>query len=73
MQRWIMLSTWPMLRNLANIAPLTAAGISAELNTMKGAFPPSSSDSFLTVWAQPAISNCMYEMYNTIAATLAIG
>ncbi len=53
-----------MFLNLATIAPLTAAGMSAELNTMNGAFPPNSSDTLLTVSAQPAIKN-----YNKRAIT----
>src|ERR1700757_2128311 len=39
------------------IAPLTAISISASSETMKGALPPSSSDSFLTVPAHCCISN----------------
>ena len=35
---------WPMLRNLATIAPSTALSRSASSNTMNGAFPPSSID-----------------------------
>ena len=42
---------WPPLRNLAAIRPSTAASRSASSNTMKGALPPSSSDSFLSVSA----------------------
>ena len=42
---------WPALRYLLTIAPSTALSMSASSNTMKGALPPSSSDSFLTVCA----------------------
>src|SRR5450830_913245 len=42
---------WPPLRNLATISPSTAASRSASSNTMKGALPPSSSESFLSVLA----------------------
>src|SRR5712672_283121 len=39
------------------IAPLTAASISASSNTMNGALPPNSRESFLTVPAHCSISN----------------
>ena len=48
--------TCPVLRNFAAMRPLTATLMSAELNTIKGAFPPSSSERRFTVLAQPAIS-----------------
>src|SRR5205814_6969503 len=48
---------WPALRYLDAIAPLTANSMSASSNTMKGALPPSSSESFLTVPAHCCISN----------------
>src|SRR5450830_218325 len=48
---------WPALRNLEAIAPSTAASRSASSNTMKGALPPSSSDSFLTLEAHCSISS----------------
>ena len=48
---------WPVLRYLAISAPLTAASTSASSKTMKGALPPSSSDSFLIVGAHCAISS----------------
>ncbi len=46
---------WPALRYLLAIAPSTAESMSASSNTMKGALPPSSSESFLTVGALCAI------------------
>jgi len=45
---------WPELRYLEAMAPSTAASRSASSKTMKGALPPSSRESFLTVpahWA----------------------
>src|SRR3954464_72594 len=42
---------WPALRYLDARAPSTAASRSASSNTRKGALPPSSSESFLTVSA----------------------
>src|SRR3954463_10763713 len=48
---------WPALRYFEAIAPLTAISISASSNTMKGALPPSSSETFLTVPAHCSISN----------------
>src|SRR5690625_7176 len=39
------------------MAPLTASSISASSNTIKGALPPSSSDTFLMVLALCAINN----------------
>ena len=48
--------TCPVLRNLPAIAPRTAACTSAVLKTMKGAFPPNSSETFLIVLAHLAIS-----------------
>src|SRR6266704_1027005 len=47
---------WPALRYFDCIAPSTAASRSASSKTMKGALPPSSRDSFLTVGAHCAIS-----------------
>src|SRR5688572_24985183 len=47
---------WPVLRNFDAMAPSTAASISASSNTMKGALPPSSSETFFTVLAHCAIS-----------------
>ncbi len=46
---------WPALRYLLASAPSTALSRSASSNTMKGALPPSSSASFLTVGAHCAI------------------
>jgi hypothetical protein len=40
---------WPVLRYLEAIAPSTAASRSASSKTMKGALPPSSSETFFTV------------------------
>jgi hypothetical protein len=45
---------WPALRYLLASAPSTALSMSASSNTMKGALPPSSSDSFLMVGAHCA-------------------
>ena len=47
---------WPVLRYLETMAPSTAASRSASSNTMKGALPPSSSESFLIVSALWRIS-----------------
>src|SRR6267154_5032817 len=47
---------WPALRYLEAMAPLTAASRSASSKTMKGALPPSSSESFFTVPAHCSIS-----------------
>ena len=47
---------WPVLRYLLWMAPTTAASRSASSKTMKGALPPSSSDTFFTVAAHWAIS-----------------
>ena len=47
---------WPVLRNFEAIAPSTAASRSASSKTMKGALPPSSSDTRLTVPMQAAAS-----------------
>src|SRR4029434_8887263 len=48
---------WPVLRYFDAIAPSTAASISASSNTMKGALPPSSSDTFFTVFEHCSISS----------------
>ena len=45
--------TWPWLNQMASTTPSTAASRSASSCTMKGDFPPSSSDSFL---AEPAVA-----------------
>ena len=47
----------PVFLNLENMVPLTAVLMSAELKTIKGAFPPSSSETFLTVSAHCRISS----------------
>jgi hypothetical protein len=47
---------WPALRYFDAIAPSTAASRSASSNTMNGALPPSSSETFLIVAAHCAIS-----------------
>src|SRR5262252_4634099 len=47
----------PALRYFEAIAPLTAISMSASSKTMKGALPPNSSESFLTVPAHCCISN----------------
>jgi hypothetical protein len=46
----------PELRNLQRIAPATAWSRSASSKTMKGALPPSSSETFFRVFAHSAIS-----------------
>src|SRR5215471_10644898 len=46
---------WPALRYLEAMAPFTAASRSASSKTMKGALPPSSSESFFTVPAHCSI------------------
>jgi hypothetical protein len=48
---------WPELRYLQATAPATAASRSASSKTMKGALPPSSSETFFTVAAHCAISS----------------
>src|SRR5512143_289214 len=48
---------WPLLRYLDAIAPSTAESTSASSNTMNGALPPSSSDTFFTVVAHCCISS----------------
>src|SRR5436309_5588397 len=48
---------WPALRYLEAIAPSTAASRSASSNTMNGALPPSSSETFFIVLAHCAISD----------------
>src|SRR3954464_876079 len=47
---------WPVLRNFASITPSTALARSASSNTIAGALPPNSSESFFTSRAAPAIS-----------------
>ena len=49
--RFAQTQVWPALRYLLAIAPSTAASMSASSNTMNGALPPSSSESFLIVGA----------------------
>src|ERR1700760_4135995 len=48
---------WPMLRYFDTMAPSTAESRSASSNTMKGALPPSSSETFLTVFAHCFMSS----------------
>ena len=48
---------WPVLRYLDMIAPSTAASRSASSNTMNGALPPSSIETFFTVPAHCSISS----------------
>ena len=50
------MQVWPVLRNLDAIAPVTAASRSASSKMMNGEFPPSSSESFLSVSALPRAS-----------------
>lgn len=45
----IQIHTCPEFLNFDAIRPATACGIFAELNTINGAFPPSSKETFLTV------------------------
>ncbi|MCY1176048.1 hypothetical protein D9M73_163090 [compost metagenome] len=47
---------WPLLRYLEMIAPSTALSRSASSNTMNGALPPSSRETFLMSLAHSAIS-----------------
>ena len=47
----------PALRNFATSAPATAASMSASSNTMRGAFPPSSSDMRFTLSALCCMSS----------------
>ena len=47
--RFAVTQVWPVLRYFEAIAPSTAASRSASSNTMSGALPPSSSDTFFTV------------------------
>ena len=47
----------PVFLNLENIVPWMAVWTSAELNTMRGAFPPNSSETFFTVSAHCRISS----------------
>ena len=54
--RFAQTQVWPALRNLEARMPSTARSRSASSNTMKGALPPSSSDSFLMVGAHCSIS-----------------
>src|SRR5678809_333778 len=49
--RFAQTQVWPALRYLEAIAPSTAASRSASSNTMNGALPPSSRESFFTVSA----------------------
>ena len=42
--RFALMQVWPELRNLQSMAPATAASRSASSKTMKGALPPSSSE-----------------------------
>ena len=60
-----------MFLNLENIVPLTAVLTSAELKTIKGAFPPSSRDTFFTESAHCRISSfpTAVEPVNERAAT----
>jgi hypothetical protein len=48
---------WPVLRYFEAMAPSTAASRSASSKTMKGALPPSSSETFLMVGAHCAMSS----------------
>src|SRR5476651_1991309 len=47
---------WPLLRYLEMIAPSTALSRSASSNTMNGALPPNSRDTFLMSLAHSAIN-----------------
>ena len=46
-----------MFLNLENMVPATAVLMSAELKTIRGAFPPSSKETFFTVSAHCRISS----------------
>src|SRR3954447_18029680 len=50
-KRFVHTQVWPALRYLAAIAPSTARSRSASSNTMKGALPPSSIETFFMVEA----------------------
>lgn len=50
-------ATWPEFRNLDAMAPPTALSTSALSKTMKGAWPPSSMETFFTVSAAIFSSN----------------
>ncbi len=63
----------PPLRNLLSIAPCIAASRSASAQMMKGALPPSSKESFLTVEAQSAISCLPMEVEPVKLSILTIG
>lgn len=54
--------TWPEFLNLEAIAPATALSTSALSKTMKGAWPPSSIDTLLTVPAACLSSICKKKM-----------
>ena len=54
--RLVQTQVWPLFRYLLWMAPATAASRSASSKTMKGALPPSSSETFFTVEAHWAIS-----------------
>src|SRR5919206_228787 len=56
--RFAQTQVWPVLRYFDAISPSTAESRSASSNTMNGALPPSSSETFLTVPAHCAI-NCL--------------
>lgn len=49
--------TWPVFRNLDSIHPFTASSMSADSNTINGAFPPNSIDTRLHVRAHCSINS----------------
>lgn len=54
--RLAQMQVWPAFLNAEATTPAAAVSTSASSKTMKGAFPPSSSDTRFTVSAAPAIS-----------------
>src|SRR4051794_16003702 len=56
-KRLVQTQVWPELRYLATMAPSTALSMSASSNTMNGALPPSSIDTFFTLDAHLVISS----------------
>src|ERR1700753_3646990 len=58
--RFAQTQVWPILRNLDAIAPSAAAARSASANTMNGALPPNSSETFLIV-----VAHCFIRTFPT--------
>jgi hypothetical protein len=49
--RFVQMQVWPVLRNFEKATSLAAFAMSASSKTRKGAFPPSSSETRLRVFA----------------------